>query len=42
MTDEQRSSRRSRLAAEIAKRIAVALSARALWAVIVELMRGEG
>ncbi|WP_412079495.1 hypothetical protein ACLF6K_38760 (plasmid) [Streptomyces xanthophaeus] len=41
MSDDQRSSRRDQ-AAEIAKRIAVALSARALWAVIVELMRGEG
>jgi hypothetical protein len=42
MSDDQRSTHRGRLAAEIAKRIAVALSARALWTVIVELMRGEG
>lgn len=41
MSDDRKSSRRSRLAAEMAKRLAVALSARALWSVIVELMRGE-
>ncbi|MFH9736022.1 hypothetical protein [Streptomyces sp. NPDC017260] len=41
MSDDRRSPRRERLAAEFAKRIVVALSARALWTVIVELMRGD-
>ncbi|MEV8533992.1 hypothetical protein [Streptomyces sp. NPDC051211] len=41
MSDDQRSSRRVQLGADMVKRIIAALSARALWAVIVDLMRGE-
>lgn len=38
---DRKSARRARLVAELAKRIVVALSVRALWAFIVEEMRSD-
>ncbi|WP_411105128.1 hypothetical protein [Streptomyces sp. cmx-4-9] len=42
MGNDKKSTRWVGPVAEAAKRIAVALSARALWALIAELMHGEG
>lgn len=38
---DQPSTNRAKFAREVASRVAVALSVRALWAVIVELFRGD-
>ncbi|MFI0906783.1 hypothetical protein ACH4TE_25155 [Streptomyces sioyaensis] len=41
MGDDEKSTRRAALWPEMAKRLTVALSVRALWAVIVELFHGD-
>ncbi|MEV6667561.1 hypothetical protein [Streptomyces nigra] len=41
MADEPSSTKRAKIIRELATRVAVALSVRALWAVIVELVREE-
>ncbi|WP_405804857.1 hypothetical protein [Streptomyces sp. NBC_01187] len=38
---DKKSSKRSKVARELAQRVAVSLSVRALWAVIVELFRND-
>lgn len=38
---DRKSNRRGKLSAELTKRIAIGLSVRALWAVIVELLRSD-